>query len=49
MRTGRRRGRLKAAVRRKEGAWKRVLAGSDEENKERCLVLGGWIDSRMHG
>ena len=28
--------KIKVAVRRKEHAWKRVLAASDEENKERC-------------
>ena len=28
---------IKAAVRRKEDAWKRVLAASDEENKVRCM------------
>ena len=27
----------KAAVRRKEAAWKVVLAASDEETKERCM------------
>ena len=30
---------IKAAVRRKEDAWKRVLAASDEENKERCMEV----------
>ena len=28
---------IKAAVRRKESAWKVVLAASDEETKERCM------------
>ena len=28
---------IKAAVRRKEAAWKRGLAASDEETKERCM------------
>ena len=28
---------IKAALRRKEAAWKVVLAASDEENKERCM------------
>ena len=28
---------IKAAVRRKEAAWKGVLAASDEETKERCM------------
>ena len=28
---------IKAAVRRKEDAWKGVLAASDEETKERCM------------
>ena len=28
---------IKAAVRRKETAWKKVLAASDEETKERCM------------
>ena len=28
---------IKAAVRRKEAAWKEVLAASDEEAKERCM------------
>ena len=29
--------KIKAAVRRKVVAWKRVLAASDEETKERCM------------
>ena len=29
--------KVKAAVRRKEAAWKVVLADSDEEAKKRCL------------
>ena len=29
--------KIKAAVRRKETAWKGVLAASDEETKERCM------------
>ena len=28
---------IKAAVRRKEAAWKGVFAASDEETKERCM------------
>ena len=28
---------IKAAVRRKEGAWKGLLAASDKETKERCM------------
>ena len=28
---------IKAAVRRKKGAWKEVLAASDEKAKERCM------------
>ena len=28
---------IKTAVRRKEDAWKRMLAASDVENKERCM------------
>ena len=28
---------VKAAVRRKEAAWKEVLAANDEEAKERCI------------
>ena len=28
---------IKAAVRRKEAAWKGVLAASNEETKERCM------------
>ena len=30
---------IKAAVRRKESAWKDVLAASDEEAKERCIEV----------
>ena len=30
---------IKAAVRRKEATWKRVLAPSDEETKERCMEV----------
>ena len=30
---------IKAAVRRKEAAWKGVLAASDEEAKERCMKV----------
>ena len=30
---------IKAAVRRKEAAWKEVLATSDEEAKERCMEV----------
>ena len=30
-------GEIKAEVRRKNSAWKRVLAASDEETKERCM------------
>ena len=30
-------GKINAAVRRKEVAWKGVLAASDEETKERCM------------
>ena len=29
--------KIKAAVRRKEAAWKGVLAASDESTKERCM------------
>ena len=28
---------VKVAVRRKEAAWKKMLAASDEESKERCM------------
>ena len=28
---------IKAAVRRKEAAWKEVLSASDKETKERCM------------
>ena len=31
-------GSVKGAVRRKEDAWKRMLAASDEENTERCMT-----------
>ena len=30
---------IKAAVRRKETAWKEVLPASDEETKERCMEV----------
>ena len=30
---------IKAAARRKEAAWKEVLAASDEEAKERCMEV----------
>ena len=30
---------IKVAVRRKEAAWKEVLAASDEETKERCMEV----------
>ena len=31
--------KIKAAVRRKKDAWKRVLVASDEETKERCMEV----------